>query len=164
MPDTGLVRNGVREYRSIVVHNSGDNEHQTTAQIRVYHMRPKEQDGRGWKEIGYNRVIEWDGSVHMGRPDAMVPAGAEGYNEDSLHVCVVGNYDKLPFSLDDPRGKALVQTVAKLARDHKIAVSNIIGHRDVYVRLGQPVAKSCPGDHIYAAMPALRAKVAEYLK
>lgn len=148
-----------RKITAIVIHCSDSPKATTkTADIRRWHVQE-----RGWSDIGYHRVIEGDGSVHQGRPDDVAGAHAEGYNSGSLGICVTGAFDRESISLDDAQGEALVQVVATLAKRHGVAPKDIIGHRDVYPRIKQPVAKSCPGARLYALLPELRRRVAAYL-
>lgn len=146
----GLNRNGKREYLSIVVHCSASNRDRTTVdQIRGWHTKE-----RGWADIGYHKVITGDGVIRQGRPDRLVGSGAEGWNEDSLHICLTGNGDT-----DELKGhaqrKALKDALETLGKRHDIEASNIIGHRDVYKRLGQKQAKSCPGAKFYAELQVI---------
>lgn len=153
----GLNRNGRREFLSIVIHCSASNRMTTTpAEITAWHK------ARGWATIGYHKVITGDGKVHQGREDRLMGAGAEGWNEDSLHVCVTGNFDLDKMTKDHPQYKALVQVVATLANRHGIRARDIIGHRDVYTRLGQPQKKSCPGASLYDLLDDIRVEVRAY--
>lgn len=147
----------------LVVHNTAGSRTEKTESIRADHMAPVSQGGRGFADIGYNRVIEGNGSVHMGRRDDVVPAHAEGFNTQSLGVSLCGNFDRDAIDTTHPQYKTLVQVAATLCRTYRIPVERIIGHRDVYPLLGQPVAKSCPGNHLYALLPQLRKDVARYL-
>ena len=45
---------------------------------------------RGWKMIGYHRVIRRDGLIEKGRPLKKVGAHAKGHNANSLGICLVG--------------------------------------------------------------------------
>lgn len=40
--------------------------------------------------IGYHHVIYVDGSIHTGRQDAEVGAHAQGYNSNSIGICMIG--------------------------------------------------------------------------
>lgn len=156
--NNGLHHDGVREYLSIVVHTTVSDRYTTTvAQITEWHK------ARGFDTIGYHKLINGYGAVFQGRADRLIGAGAEGWNEDSLHVALAGNGDLDKVSPADPQYKALIQVLAKLAKDHGIAVVNIIGHCEVYDRLRQPRAKTCPGKNWMALMPQIRAEVARYL-
>lgn len=154
----GLNRNGRREYLSIVVHCSASDRDSTTIdEIRSWHL------AKGWNDIGYHKVVTGDGKVHQGRADRLVGAGAEGWNEDSLHVCLTGNFDTDDIDVNHRQFKALVQVVAVLCKRYGIPVEDVIGHRDVYARLGQRQLKSCPGAKLYALLPRLREAVKAYL-
>lgn len=45
---------------------------------------------KGLHHIGYHFVIYVDGSVHTGRSDAEVGAHAQGYNSNSIGICMIG--------------------------------------------------------------------------
>lgn len=156
----GLNRNRKREFLSIVIHCSASDRYKTTIEdIRAWHVK-----GNGWSDIGYHTVITGDGIARKGRDDSLIGAGAAGWNEDSLHICLTGNFDIDRITTDDPQYKTLVQVVAiKLKKYPTITLSNVIGHRDVYLRLGIPQAKSCPGKYLYELLPQLRRDVAKYL-
>ena len=154
----GLNRNGKREYLSIVVHCSASNRDTTTPQdVEAWHR------AKGWNGPGYHSMIDGAGKHHVGRQDPVIGAGAEGWNEDSLHICVFGDFDKDKIDRKHPQYLTLVQVVAAKAKRYGIPVDQIIGHRDVYKLLGQRVAKTCPGANLYALLPALREDVAKYL-
>lgn len=61
--------------------------------IRRYHMETK-----GWRDIGYQLVIEYVNgklTARQGRLDAEDAAACkeQGMNRKAVHVCVVGNFD-----------------------------------------------------------------------
>lgn len=150
----------MRKITHIVIHCSDSPKATTkTADIKRWHVQE-----RGWQDIGYHRVIEGDGSVHQGRPDDVIGAHAEGFNAQSLGVCVTGKFDLETIALGDLQGTALVQVCAVLCQRYKIPPANIIGHRDVYPLLKQPVAKTCPGKYLHALLPRLRERVEVYLR
>lgn len=45
---------------------------------------------RGWRDIGYHRVIKRDGTIEQGRPDGQTGAHVGGFNTDNYGVCMVG--------------------------------------------------------------------------
>lgn len=139
----------MRKINKIVVHHSASPRDTTTiADITRWHLE-KKYDG-----IGYHRVIEGDGTVKMGRDDTRIGAHAYGANTGTLGVCVTGNFDKekpSPAQLE-----ALIQTLAALCKRHGVKASGIIGHRDT-------IATSCPGQHLFSQLPAIRQRVAGYL-
>ena len=47
----------------------------------------------GWSGIGYHYFIRKDGTVYRGRPEWATGAHAQGMNNESIGICVEGNYD-----------------------------------------------------------------------
>ena len=93
---------------------------------------------QGWKMIGYNFVIDLDGTIEEGRPLTMDgahcnTAGVSGrvYNKHSIGICYVGGLDKKGNPKDTRtrrQKKALQELVNKLVMEYPI--KEIIGHRD----------------------------------
>lgn len=53
-------------------------------EIRQWHL------DRGWRDIGYHRVIRRDGTVDEGRPESIMGAHVKHHNRDNLGICLVG--------------------------------------------------------------------------
>jgi len=139
---------------------------------------------RGWDDIGYNFLVDAQGRVYEGRRardyepgevptgedlqgQGVVGAHAEGANTGSAGVALLGDFtSSMPTaaamaSLEswlawkatrheiDPLGSSLY----KATDGTTSRFPNISGHRDVR-------ATDCPGDRLYAALPALRQRVA----
>lgn len=89
---------GVGPYKSIVWHHSLTEDGDTLndyAAIKRYH-----KNVRGWRDIGYNIIIERDGPngavvAKWGRPLGMSAAHCKQNrrNYNSIGICIVGNYD-----------------------------------------------------------------------
>lgn len=95
---------------------------------------------RGFKCIGYNYVIDLDGTVEIGRPLTMDgahcnTAGLSGrsYNKHSIGICIVGGLDK-DGNPADTRTDAQKLATSKLIYDDLLpkypGIREIIGHRD----------------------------------
>lgn len=119
---------------AIVIHCSATREGQDVraADIRKWHLE------RGFADIGYNFVIDLDGTVEVGRPTSMDGAhcntkgtSGQSYNKHSIGVCYVGGLDKNgnPKDTRTPAQKiALQNLVYNLMITYPIA--EVIGHRD----------------------------------
>ncbi|MDP9069946.1 MAG: peptidoglycan recognition protein, partial [Actinomycetota bacterium] len=159
-----------------VTPNDDHDPSSTVRAIHAYHVR-----ANGWDDIGYNFLIDAAGRVYEGRwarsyqpgepPTGesaeglgVVGAHAEGNNAGSVGVALLGDFSRrppTPASLD-----ALARLLAWKADRHGIdplgttswsggrTLPTIVGHRDVG-------ATSCPGDRLYAELPALRQSVAQ---
>lgn len=89
---------------------------------------------RHLESIGYQFVIETDGTLLTGRAVGEVGAHCKGHNTGSIGICLVG-LDK--FTLK--QWQTLKQLVAKLKQDYPNATLH--GHRDYAPRI-------CPGFNV----------------
>lgn len=95
---------------------------------------------RGWKGIGYHKVIHLDGSISNGRSIAEQGAHAAGHNAHSIGVVYVGGVTAHDINIaKDTRTEEQKRSLEKLLRElsEKYPIKKIIGHRDV-------AAKACP--------------------
>lgn len=93
---------------------------------------------RGFRQIGYNFIVDLDGLVENGRPLSLDGAhcsskGFSGlsYNKHSIGICYVGGLDEngRPGDTRTPEQRnALRELVAKLCKEYDI--TQILGHRD----------------------------------
>lgn len=93
---------------------------------------------RGFNQIGYNFVIDFDGLVENGRPLSIDGAhcntkGDSGatYNKHSIGICYIGGLDKNGKPADtrtESQKKALSELVVKLCKGYEII--EVLGHRD----------------------------------
>jgi hypothetical protein len=144
--------------------------------IAKYH-----RDTNGWNDIGYAFLVDKYGQVFEGRAGGVdqpvVGAHAQGYNAQSTSVAQLGTYTaagitpealgataqllgwKLSLHGVPVQGTVvLTSTGGSLNRfpaGTPVTVSRICGHRD-----GD--ATSCPGDVLYAQLPALRDRAAAF--
>jgi N-acetylmuramoyl-L-alanine amidase-like protein len=137
------------------------------------------RDTNGWKDIGYNFLVDRYGQVFEGRAggvdQAVVGAHAQGYNAQSTSVAQIGTYAAAPITPEAmaataqllgwklslhgvPAEGAVVLTsrggsANRFPAGTPVPVNRICGHRD-----GD--ATSCPGDALYAQLPELRRRAA----
>jgi hypothetical protein len=104
-----------------------------------------------WSDIGYHCVIERDGGnliVRMGRPLSVTGAhagipGNDSYNDNYIGLCVVGNFDSA--EPDDETRRLCLTLTRELMSKFSFGKDHVVGHREVYDRLGVPREKTCPG-------------------
>jgi N-acetylmuramoyl-L-alanine amidase len=95
---------------------------------------------RGFKTIGYHFVIRRSGQVENGRPLTEIGAHVEGYNANSIGICMVGGVSETGKSENNYEPKQWETLKALLARLHReFPGAEIKGHRDF-----PKVAKDCP--------------------
>lgn len=103
-------------------------------EIRRWHLE------RGFADIGYHYVIRRDGQVEAGRPLEKAGAHVQGFNANSVGICLVGGLDakgRAENNFEPAQWKALKDLVAKLRNRFPLAV--LRGHRDF-----PDVKKDCP--------------------
>lgn len=115
----------------IVVHHTASTKDFTPEEINSMHIR------QGMNGIGYHLYIRKDGSVYQGRPFEMVGAHAEGYNWESVGVCLSGN-----FEIEEPTRKE-VESLGECLSMLKgmFPSASIIPHSNLN-------ATACPGKNL----------------
>lgn len=127
------------ETRGIVIHNSGSENNASAWDIHQYHL------SKGWSGIGYHYVVRMDGTIDAGRPLNMQGAHSENYNDCTIGICLVGNfnsYEPTPEQL-----YAAEQLTAYLSIMYGLPMNRryILGHRELN-------DTSCPGNIFYDRM------------
>lgn len=124
----------MQNINAIVIHCSATRAGQDVraADIDKWHKE------RGFAMIGYNYVVDLDGTVEVGRPLTRDgahcnTAGLSGvaYNKHSIGICYVGGLDASgnPADTRTPEQKlSLANLVYKLMDEYPIV--EVIGHRD----------------------------------
>lgn len=125
----------------ITVHHSltRDSETVSWGAIRNYHI-----ETLGWTDIGYHCGVELVESGYQAYYEALLGrmwdvsgAHTRGHNQNSLGICFIGNYDKIP-----PR-KEMLETGAKVIalwlKLFDLSVDDIHSHHNFNIH------KSCPG-------------------
>lgn len=120
---------------SIVIHCSATREGQefTAKDIERWHKE------RGFRTIGYNYIIDLDGTIEVGRPCDTPGAhcntkGVSGksYNYHSIGICYIGGISRDGKKSKDTRTEAQKESMLKLIKEllNKYPIKEIIGHRD----------------------------------
>lgn len=128
--------------KRIIVHHSLTKDSLTVSwgAIRKYHTHTLK-----WAGIGYHCGVELvkSGSdsnyeVLMGRMWDRTGAHTRGHNHDSLGICFVGDYDKLPPKWEMLRAGA--EVIALWMKLYDISISDIFTHHEFNKH------KSCPSE------------------
>jgi hypothetical protein len=142
--------------------------------MALYH-----RDTNGWNDLGYNFVVDKYGQIFEGRAgginQAVIGAQAQGYNSHSTGVANIGTFTdvgqtdvaldalarliawKLPLHGAPVTGQIVLTSGGgadnRYGSGTPVTLQRISGHRD-----GD--ATACPGDMLYAQLPALRERAA----
>jgi putative cell wall-binding protein len=140
--------------------------------IQRYHMR-----GNGWRDIGYNFLVDRHGQIFEGRRGGMdrpvIGAQAAGFNAGSTGVALIGDHrsggvtqaalsavaDLLAWLFDlhgiDPRATTVETSGGSTRYPHgaRARFDTISGHRDAS-------ETSCPGQATYRQLDSVRDGVA----
>jgi len=125
----------MRTISEIIVHCAATPEGKdfTVQDITRWHR------ARGFRTIGYHKVIYRDGSVHDGRPLAEVGAHCSGHNEKSIGICYIGGCTANGKTPKDTRTDAQKEALRNLLIELKkqFPKATIHGHREF-------ANKACP--------------------
>ncbi|SFC11783.1 peptidoglycan recognition protein family protein [Streptomyces aidingensis] len=133
-------------------------------------------EGLGWRDIGYNFLVDKCGTLYEGRAGGVdLPVrGAHtlGFNHNSAGVAVIGTFMdqevpppaadavarlaawKLRMYGGDPAGtRERTSTGGKYPAGTVVRLHTVSGHRD-------GTHTDCPGDRLYAQLPAIRTAAA----
>ena len=119
---------------AIVIHCSATRAGQDVRAADIDKMHQE----RGFAMIGYNYVVDLDGTIEVGRPLSRDgahcnTAGLSGksYNKHSIGICYVGGLDRFGNPADTRTAAqklALAELVYRLISEYPIV--EVIGHRD----------------------------------
>lgn len=73
----------------IAIHCTGASQKQKVDSILRYW-----KEKLGWKNPGYHRIIEPDGTVHNLLDFDLVSNGVQGYNSETINICYIGGKEK----------------------------------------------------------------------
>jgi len=95
---------------------------------------------KGWKSVGYHRIIAEDGEVFQLAPYEQVTNGVKYYNSTSINICYIGGVDKANVnkakdSRTEAQKEALICEIQNaliyLKQFQSIDDVQILGHRDI---------------------------------
>jgi len=92
----------IKQLQYLIIHCTATKENAIVRPVDIiqWHLSPKPQ-GRGWKRVGYSKLILLDGTIHSfineNQDDYVdyweITNGVEGLNSVSRHICYVGGLD-----------------------------------------------------------------------
>ena len=131
----------------IIIHHSltKDDKNLSWGAIRKYHI-----ETNGWKDIGYQFGIELINDhyeILIGRRPDLIGAHTIGQNDQSIGICVVGNFDVDPVTEDIK--DALQKLLVWLMPLYRISSKEIHGHCEY-------AAKTCPGKNLMDCIKEIR--------
>lgn len=135
-----MKRRNLSSINEIIIHHSGSNN-DTPDSIRKYHL------SKGWLDCGYHYIVADDGkgnfmfdnNIHCMRPISCIGAHCKGHNQNSIGVCVLGDYSNSTIS-DEMLG-SLVFLIFKLKLIYP-TIKKVSFHCDY-------ANTSCPGSLVY---------------
>ncbi len=155
----------------IVHHSAGNNESINFAMV-VNFIWDLHVNTNGWDDIGYNWLIDPNGVLYEGRPDDYQGAHFSCLNENTVGICVIGDYTSVEPS--EASLSTLVNILAFEATENGIDVNaqsyhvkgdfyldNIAGHRNSSGSTKACSSTVCPGDMFYPLLPNIRLRVSE---
>ena len=127
--------------QKVVVHHSltKDSGSVSWGAIRCYHTQTLKWAGIGY-HVGVELVLsgqEVNYEILMGRVWDRSGAHARGHNSNSLGICFVGNYDKIP-----PKKEMLIagaRVIALWLRLFNLSIDDVYSHHNFNIY------KTCPG-------------------
>lgn len=127
----------IREIEYLVIHCSATPEDMDIGvqEIKLWHLQ------RGFRDVGYHKVIRRDGTIENGRSEDVPGAHARGYNEKSLAVCLVGGTESDKRTPEANFTHAQWDALEEVIKMWKAVNpdAQVLGHRDL-----PNVSKSCP--------------------
>lgn len=114
--------------KRIVIHHSASTD-VSAATIHQWHL------SKGWSGIGYHYVIRSSGSIERGRPEWARGAHAPPANDDSIGICLAGNFDtSVPATAQMDALELLIKDIRKRYQ----SALPVLGHKDL-------MSTACPG-------------------
>jgi hypothetical protein len=175
-PDYGAVQVAFVHHTATAIDYAPEDSPGIVLGIARYH-----RDSNGWKDIGYNFLVDRYGNVFEGREGGVdqpvVGAQAQGYNSQSTGIACLGTFTSL--ALDEPAMEALAQLLGWKLSVHGLPTQGDVtlisgGGETNHYPDGAPVVfqrisghrdsnqTTCPGEALYAQLPDLRARAARY--
>lgn len=144
----------MRNIKRIVVHCSATPASMDIgkAEINKWHLERGFTPTPTSPAIGYHKVIRRDGTIEDGRPEERAGAHAQGYNADSLAVCLVGGTKKDGKTAENNFTQEQFESLKAVLADwwSRYGKVETVGHGKL-----PGVAKACPSFDVAAWLKTL---------
>lgn len=132
-----IAGSAVRPFEYIAIHCSATKEGQDVKAKTISEWHK----ARGFNEIGYNFVVDLDGTIEIGRALNKVGAHVTGYNTKAVGICYVGGLDSVGKAKDTrtPAQKEAIEWLVKTLAMRIKTIRFVQGHKDF-----PDVNKACP--------------------
>lgn len=126
-----------KKWKGITIHHSLSQDGDTLnwRSVRRYHLN------KGWTDIGYHFGIEKvrdEVEVLVGRPLHKDGAHCLGHNDDTIGICLIGNFGV--YDLGTCMKGKLVELITGLCYSLDIPWDEVMGHKE------RDENRTCPGD------------------
>lgn len=146
-----MIKQGARGYpvHEVVVHCSATRPKwwaEQTLEEKVAEIRRWHVEERGWRDIGYHRVIDRDGRISVGRSLWEIGAHVAGHNRGTIGICLLGGHgasaqDRFDDHFTPAQRASLEAYLRELSELTEI--KKVSGHNEYS-------AKGCPGFSVKA--------------
>lgn len=132
----------------VIHHDAGSSPTSELAEAARMRTDQNFHQATGYNDIAYAFGIGPSGTVYEGRGWRVQCGATENWNEKSVPIMFMGNYEGTKPSRKQLRtaGKLIRQGIE---RGHLTKNPNVIGHRDTK-------ATACPGAHLYAKLAVIK--------
>jgi uncharacterized protein (TIGR03437 family) len=126
--------------------------------------------GNGWADIGYNFLVDPNGTAYEGRGDAVLGAHFSAVNTGTTGIAIMGTFSER--AVPQPALAKLAEVLAWQARRHALdplaqtlhaasglELNVVSGHRDAGLSPRASGSTECPGNGLYTVLPRLREEV-----
>ncbi|SCF39060.1 N-acetylmuramoyl-L-alanine amidase [Micromonospora mirobrigensis] len=169
------------EVRGFWVHHTGTSSDYACADSAaiVRSIMTNDVQVKKWNDLGYNFMVDKCGTVYEGRKGGIdkpvVGAQTLGFNTNYSSIAVIGTYitSGVDTAVQDAIAHVAAYKLAPYKYDPKGTFTTTAGADNNKWKLGQSLTlhripghrdgdnTQCPGDSLYAQLPAIRAKAAD---
>jgi hypothetical protein len=125
---------------------------------------------RGDIAMPYNYLIDDAGTVYTGRPTLAVSAASYGRNQESVAICLIGNFQRDDPGFNGPPSHAaltaLYDLVLLVHRQYP-SITRTYPHgaiSDMFFGGDSDYATECAGDQLGESIPGIKSRVAAILR